>query len=340
MQQRERHAFTLRQCQRMLDAPQHGAAIGQPGQRVGVRQQIDAPVGLDALADVAKRINAARGLPAAELRPADPLEHAATGDADHIGRRRLCGGPDDAQTARIHHGLAHALQHPLQYQVAIGLGQQAFGHIPQLGEAVVEIAHAARQIGHEDSVVGGFERGGELRHLIGERGLGLQLSAAVVHHDHERRFFARQLEVGDAPAHGHQRTVGPAQPGLRVKSLARAQRCLLPERQILRRCRQIDHRLTAQRQHVDAQQGRRRRVHGHHAQAGAVDQHHRIEQPLDQRAQRGHSSVVHTLARRWLKRCGQCGPVGGRQRGQERRRRRHAQHPHLPFLSSPVGSKK
>ena len=311
MQQRERHAFALRQCQGMLDAPQHGAAIGQSGQRVGVRQQIDAPIGLDALADVAKRIDAADGLPAADLRLADPLEHAAARDADHIGRRRLRGGTDGAQPARIDHGIAHALLHPLQHQVAIRLGQQAFGHIPQLGKAVVEIAHSARQIGHQDAVVGGFECGGQLRYLVGECALGLQFLTAVVHHDHENRSFRRESEVGDAPAHCHQGTIAATQPGLRIETLAHPQRRLLPERHIFGCGCQIDHRLTAQRQGIDTQQGRCRRVHGHHAQAGAIDQHHRIEQPLDHRAQRAQCRVLCALTRRGLERRCQAGPLRG-----------------------------
>ena len=58
-QQRERRAVALRQRERELDAVGQQAPVRQAGQRIGVRQRLDALVGGEPLGDVAERVDAA-----------------------------------------------------------------------------------------------------------------------------------------------------------------------------------------------------------------------------------------------------------------------------------------
>ena len=339
-QQRERRAVALRQCQRVLDAVEQRAAIGQPGERVGVREQLDAPVGLDALADVAKRIHPADDLSAAELRQRHALEHAAIGQGDGVGGLLLRGGIDGGQAPHIGCRLGHRLQHPTEDRHVVALCQKALGHRPQRRKTAVEVADGAAQIGHQDAVVGGLERGRELGDAIGQLGFGVQFLAAVVHRHHEQRGLGCQLQVGDAPAHGHQLAVGALHPGLRIDVVAHTQRGLLPEDHVFRRGSQI-HRLScAQCTRLDPQQGAGRRIGRDDVQRVRVDQQHRIEQPLDQRARRAQQVVSQPITQRRLGQC--CCQHAPRRHRREHgcRLRMAAQDSHAGDLVSPAGSKK
>ena len=108
-----RRAMCQRQLQRVTQVP----AVGQPGQRIGGDQRLDAPVGPDQLGAVAKRPHAPDRAPAAHLR----LRHHLQRGARQQLQRRVVAHQrrflQRCQLALVAAAIADAAAHPIEHRV-------------------------------------------------------------------------------------------------------------------------------------------------------------------------------------------------------------------------------
>ena len=148
--------------ERELDAIGQQPPVGQPGQRVGVRELLDALVRGEPVGDVAKRVDAPDRLAAAQLRQRHALEHAPRAQLEHVAGLQHGRLLDRGEAFGVGRRVGDAAPHPVAQRVVVAPGQQLGVQAPQHGKALVEGADAARQVGHEDAVGGRFERGAQL----------------------------------------------------------------------------------------------------------------------------------------------------------------------------------
>ena len=71
---------------------------------------------------------------------------------------------DRRQALAVADGIDHAAAQPVEHGLVLALGEQALGQAPDLRKAAVEGADAAGQVGHQDAVASGFQRGLQFGH--------------------------------------------------------------------------------------------------------------------------------------------------------------------------------
>ena len=302
-QHRERRAVALRHGQREPGPVRQQAAVGQPGQRIGLRKLLDAPLRGQPVADVAKRIDAPDRAAAAALRQRHPLQHAAGLELEDVAglqHRRLL---DRGQALGVGLRFRHAVQHPGPQRGVVARRQQVARHRPQRGEALVEGADAAGEVGDENAVGSGFER----RPQLGQHGfvgvVGAARGAAVVQRDDVDRLGQPVGPLEHDPAHAarhrQQRAVAVLDRGLGDDVLGQPLRNLMPEARVLGCRAERGRGLPAQRGRRHAEQPARRGVGGEDAQRLRTDQPDRVRQALDQRPERARGAGGGHRPRAW-----------------------------------------
>ena len=154
-QQRKAAAVAPRLLDRLARMQRQLAPVGQPRERIGERQLFDALLRRELLAQVAERIHPAHRLAAAPQRARHALQHLAAVQRQALAAAQQRGILDRPQPALVVLGFGHALLHPAMHGLVVVRGQQRVGHGPDHGEAAVEGADAARQVGDQDAVGGG-----------------------------------------------------------------------------------------------------------------------------------------------------------------------------------------
>ena len=165
----------------------------------------------------------------------------------------------------------------------VALVQQRLGQAPQAGEAPVEGADRAAEIGDEDAVGGRFERRPQFADERVAFVLDPALRREVVQRDQVQAGRPAGLHVRDAARHRQQAAVGAAQQAVGKQRLAAAAGGLAPELLVLGRRDERLHRAAGQRIERQLQQRRRRGIAAQQAQAFGIDQPDGVEQGLDQR---------------------------------------------------------
>ena len=176
-QQRERRAVALRQRERELDAvgQQARGSAGRSARRCATAVSMRCVAG-ELLGDVAERVDAADRPAVAALRQRHALEHLARVQRQHVAglqQRRLL---DRGEAAHVGRRVGDAAAHPVEHarrRRAAAAGRAGMPH--SVGEAAVEVADAAGQVGDQDAVGGRFER----RAQLGRGDLELALGAAA-----------------------------------------------------------------------------------------------------------------------------------------------------------------
>ena len=289
-QQRQRTAAAPRQADRIGQRMAHLAAVEQAGQRIGAGQGLDALARTDQLGLVAKRPDPPAGPAAAVLWLRHSFEHLARVQRQPLAGLQQRGLVDQPQAPGVGLGVDHAAAHPVVDGVVLAFGQQRFGQAPDLREAAVEGADAAGQVGDQDAVGGGFQRGLQLGHqqlALVELALGL---AAVVHHhqvgrvDRGQGCLHRGRQLADAPRHLHQAAAGVDQHGVRLQPAGVAVAHLVPEGHVLGRGDQGVGAAAQHRRLGQAQQPERFGIDGQHPAVAGADQPGRFTQRVEQGA--------------------------------------------------------
>jgi hypothetical protein len=164
------------------------AAVGQAGQRVGGGQLLDALVGRQLARQVAEAVHAPGRTAALPQRAAHAFEHLAGVQLDLFGAAQQRGVLDGAEPALVGVQVGHAAPHPVVHLGVVAAVEHRLGDAPHLREAAVERTDAPGQVGDQDAVGGGFQRGAQ----FGQRGVVLVAGALF----------------GAAVAQGHQHVVG------------------------------------------------------------------------------------------------------------------------------------
>lgn len=128
----------------------------------------------------------------------------------------------------------------------IASAEQPRRHLPQLREALVEVADATGQVGDEDAVPSRFERGAQVGDCAVERAFDAQLRTAVVQRDHVQSRAIGVLDAPHAARDRHGACAGAAHQGVGLDLVGQLARHLAPKAQVLGRAGEFEHVLAEQ----------------------------------------------------------------------------------------------
>ena len=292
-QQRKGVAIVLQRAGRLFHLLGEPAAVGQTGQVVGAGQGFQPLVGGQAIAEVAEGPHAAQRPAPAPQRPGHTFQHLAGEQRQPFGGGHQGGLLQAVQAALVGLRVLHHAPHPVVHGGVVVLAQQVLGHRPQLGEAAVEGAHTAAQVGDEDAVGRGLQRGLQLGHRIFLRRHGGLPAADVQQCDQAVRRRARtgcHQRLDGAPQL-QRLAIWRQQHGVRQQLAGRAVCGFVPVGVVFQRAQQLVGRRGPQRGLVQAQQARGGGVAGDHPQRRQGHDPGGVGQRLHQGPPGGHGGV-------------------------------------------------
>ncbi len=204
-------------AQRVLQRQQEAGAVGQVGELVDAAVARLARHAGAMRVQLAKREHAADRPAVAPLRLRVALDHRAVDLGDLVARLGQRVGVDILQPPVVGIDVHHVHAHPVVHAAVVVRMQHAVGQRPHAREAAVERPDAAVQVGDEDGVGRGLERGAQL----GQRRLAFELdamfAAAIAHLDQKQRRAVRQPDRCDAARDGAPAATGKMQFGVAVE---------------------------------------------------------------------------------------------------------------------------
>ena len=216
IEQGKRRTLTLGHGLGVVDAFCQGAAVGQAGQEVGMRQFLNALACSQLFAEVTEGVDPPDRSASAELGQRHPLQHTAVEQADDIAALQECGILNGSLPRHIGCAVDHTAPHPGLHGLVIAFAQQVGGDAPERCKPAVERADAPGQVHHQDAVGSGFQRGLQLGH----QGLTLFLSLALqrlIAHGHQPKPAASRARIAnetDAARHPKHLAFGVTEQGV------------------------------------------------------------------------------------------------------------------------------
>ena len=207
------------------------------------RGQTQAGLSLGLPGDVPERIHTAHCAALAELRHRAHLQHHAVAQLDNVGALLHGLTVDGCQALGIEAGVRHLVCHEGVHRRIVALHQQLARQVPQLGQALVECAHTAIQSTHQHAIGGRVQRGTQLGQQCLQLAFSSFLEAAVQHG--QKQHLATTLPPWHPPhttLHRHQAAISTQQTRMGSHALRNHIDRLRPERQLLGRAGQVQHR--------------------------------------------------------------------------------------------------
>ena len=199
-----------------------------------------------------------------------------------VGREAQGGLLNDLKALPVAFGILDTSRHPGLHRLVFVARKQVLGNCPHQREAAVERAHAPGQVGDEDAIRGGFERGLQLGHRLLEPGFGADLRSPVDQDHHAKLAAVRERHRADAAPDMQGRPIRAMHHRLGQQRLRRAFDGFRPVRHVLWRMQQL---VRARAEHLLArspQKCQTRLVDRHHLASRQRGDPRRIRDRLDQ----------------------------------------------------------
>ena len=143
------------------------------------------------------------GTAAAALRRGRALDQPARAQREPVGRLEHRLGVDLGQPDHVVARLGDLQPHPVEHLVVGAQQQHLVGQVPEGGEAAVEVADVAGEVGHQDAVADRLERRLQLGLDHVGAAPGLDLGAAVEQRQDVEGGARRRLDPADPARHRH-----------------------------------------------------------------------------------------------------------------------------------------
>ena len=207
------------------------------------RGQTQAGLRLGLPGDVPERIHTPHCAALTELRHRAHLQHHAVAQLNNVGALLHGLAVNGCQALGIETRVRHLVRHEGVHRRIVALDQQLARQVPELGQALVECTHTAIQSTHQHAIGGRVQRGTQLGQQCLQLALSGLLEAAVKHGQQQHRATTLPpWHTPDTTLHRHQAAISTQQTGVGSHALRNHIDRLRPERQLLGRTGQVQHR--------------------------------------------------------------------------------------------------